>query len=121
MNFNYFISEEEFRFVIEAVDLVARDGWRLLPEYDFEPETALWRHRDGMPEPPMSLHDLEFGRGGIRYEDHRHTAGPAEYPRYLAEARRILGEHRPPRGDGPPLDAEAESLRWFPLPAEVPA
>ena len=29
VNFNYFISEAVFDFVVEAVDLVAREGWRL--------------------------------------------------------------------------------------------
>ncbi len=30
VNFNYFISEAVFEFLLDAVDLVARDGWRLL-------------------------------------------------------------------------------------------
>ena len=37
VNFNYFISEAVFRFILDAVDLVATDGWRLLPEYAFDP------------------------------------------------------------------------------------
>ena len=52
VNFNYFISEAVFEFLLDAVDLVATDGWRLLPDYAFEPATGLWRHRAGRPEPP---------------------------------------------------------------------
>ncbi len=44
VNFNYFIGEEEFSYILEAVHMVGRDGWRLLPLYRFDPETALWRH-----------------------------------------------------------------------------
>ena len=54
VNFNYFISEAVFEFILDAVDLVATDGWRLLPDYAFEPATGLWRHRPAVPEPPAS-------------------------------------------------------------------
>ena len=39
VNFNYFISEAVFEFILEAVELVASEGWRLLPQYRFEPAT----------------------------------------------------------------------------------
>ena len=40
VNFNYFISEAVFAFILDAVELVASDGWRLLPHYRFEPATG---------------------------------------------------------------------------------
>src|SRR6185437_14620541 len=33
VNFNYFISEAVFDFLVRAVLLIARDGWRLTPWY----------------------------------------------------------------------------------------
>src|SRR5512144_1718977 len=39
VNFNYFISEAVFDYIVAAVGLVAREGWRLLPWYRFEPAT----------------------------------------------------------------------------------
>ena len=47
INFNYFISEAVLDYVVEAVGLVAEHGWRLLPDYRFEPATGMWRHRGG--------------------------------------------------------------------------
>ena len=47
VNFNYFISEAVFSFILDAVDLVATEGWRLLPDYTFDPTNGLWRHRAG--------------------------------------------------------------------------
>ena len=47
VNFNYFISEAVFEFILEAVERVATDGWRLLPEYRFDPLTGLWTHVGG--------------------------------------------------------------------------
>src|SRR5437588_12525815 len=60
VNFNYFISEPVFEYILDAVDLVADEGWRLLPEYRFEPLTGLWTHMNGQPEPPLSLNDFTF-------------------------------------------------------------
>ena len=40
VNFNYFISEAVFEFILGAVELVASDGWRLLPHYRFEPDSG---------------------------------------------------------------------------------
>jgi hypothetical protein len=58
VNFNYFISEKVFEFILDAVDLVASEGWRLLPDYRFHPLSRLWSHRAGPPEAPLSLQDI---------------------------------------------------------------
>jgi selenocysteine lyase/cysteine desulfurase len=118
VNFNYFISEEEFAYLVEAVHLVAEQGWRLLPEYEFEPSTALWRHRAGAPEPPMSLHDVRFDAEGIHQPDLVHTEPVEALPRYVEEARRILAAAGGEGGGPSPLDPAAEALRWFLLPGE---
>ena len=117
VNFNYFISEEEFRFIVEAVALIATHGWRMLPLYRFETETALWRHRDGIPEPPMSLHEVDFTGDTVSGEVHRQPA--TRFPDYLAEAAEIMTSTTPELVDGNPLPADAESLRWFALPGDV--
>src|SRR4029450_13231969 len=45
-------SEVVFRYLLEAVHLVADQGWKLLGDYRFDPATALWRHRRGRVGPP---------------------------------------------------------------------
>ena len=72
VNFNYFISEAVFEFILDAVDLVATEGWRLLADYEFLPATGLWRHRDGTPEPPLSLRDIRYEDGVMTWPSHRH-------------------------------------------------
>ena len=42
VNFNYFLSDAVADYIIEAVRLVARDGWRLLGDYRFDTATGLW-------------------------------------------------------------------------------
>jgi hypothetical protein len=124
VNFNYFISDAVFEFILDAVDLVASDGWRLLPDYAFEPATGLWRHRDGTPEPPHSLRDVAYDDdGAMRWPSHRHHEPESRLAAYLDEARAILA--RPPRAlAGPTIQAGAvgedfEALRWFLLPEEA--
>jgi selenocysteine lyase/cysteine desulfurase len=127
VNFNYFISEAVFAYITEAVAMVARDGWRLLPWYRFEAATGMWRHAAGSPEPPLSLHDVSFSGDGVSYPAHRHEAGEEALDGHLAEAARILADPvavlgEPPAPEGPPLaGGDFESLRWFWLPDEVRA
>ena len=52
------------RFILDAVDLVATEGWRLLPWYRFDAATGLWRHAAGLAEPPMSLDAVSFDPKG---------------------------------------------------------
>jgi len=123
VNFNYFISEAVFRFVLDAVDLVASEGWRLLPDYTFEPASGLWRHRDGLPEPPLSLRDIRFEDGTMTWPAHRHREPESRLAVYLDEARERLAA--PARRLAAPTIApgsvgpDFEDLRWFLLPEDV--
>jgi selenocysteine lyase/cysteine desulfurase len=125
VNFNYFISEAVFDYIVAAVVLVAREGWRLLPWYRFEPATGMWRHAAGSPEPPLSLRDVAFSGDGVSYPAHRHHLAESALDDHLAEAERILADPvavlgAPPEPAGAPLVGEDfEHLRWFWLPDEV--
>ncbi len=122
VNFNYFISEAVFEFILDAVDLVASEGWRLLPQYRFDPVTGLWRHRDGLVEPPLSLADISYEGGRMGYTAHRHREPESRLTGYLDEARALLAA-LPPTPPGEPLEVgpDFEALRWFLLPDEAAA
>ena len=119
VNFNYFIGEDEFTYIVEAVRLIARLGWAMLPRYRFDIATGTWRHRDGVPTPPMSLDGMSFIDEAT--PDDPLSAGTDSYPDYLAEAERLLRDaashHELPAVDG--LDDEAEALRWFAVGSET--
>ncbi len=119
VNFNYFIGEPTFAFILDAVHLVADMGWRLLPHYRFDPTTALWSHVNRDPHSVMSLDEVAFTAAGIAHPDRRRTAPEEALASYLDEARRVLV------GAGPAaqvvasdLGTDFEKLRWFPLPDE---
>jgi hypothetical protein len=103
--------------MLEAVHLIADLGWRLLPLYEYEPETAIWRHRDGLPKPPTSLNDVDFATGRVMALPL--TAPVEDLMTYLTEAREILSRDPAPDGDSPDLGPEVERLRWFPNPEEI--
>jgi len=120
VNFNYFISETVFDYIVEAVALVAREGWRLLPDYRFEPETGLWRHRRAAADPPLRLSHVAYGDDGqMRYPRHDDRAPETALAGYLAEARRLLAGPSTSDLPGPGnlVSADFEHLRWFELPA----
>jgi hypothetical protein len=92
VNFNYFISETVFDFILGAVELVASDGWRLLPHYRFEPSTGLWRHSGGMAEPPIRSSSMAISRrcAGFRYLP-RWPGGRKQGQTRLFRVRRRIG------------------------------
>jgi selenocysteine lyase/cysteine desulfurase len=120
VNFNYFITDAVFEYILAAVSLAATEGWRLLPAYRFDEATGLWHHAGSRGEPPMSLRDVTYAGGEMRYTAHRHRAPESALAGYLDEARRILAV----QPDGRPvtahrLTADFEALRWFWLPEEI--
>ena len=120
VNFNYFLSDAVADYVVDAVRLVARDGWRLLGDYLFDPLTGRWRHRDGLVEPP---HPARRGRA-------TRTTGRCSCPAPTPAVARSCSpstcatappSSRPPRrptwrSTRPACRADFEHLRWFDLP-----
>jgi len=122
ISFNYFISEAVFRYLVEAVNLVAAHGWKLLPDYHFDPATGLWWHRRGRPDPPLRLSQLHYAADGSLQYPREHTLAPEEsLADHLAEARALFADvQAEPSCDihPPGVAEEFEQLRWFDLPAE---
>ena len=121
LNFNYFISEETFEFIVRAVELVADRGWCLLPYYTFDPDNALWRHRDGLAAPPLTLHDIHYEAGELKYPHRRTSGGETALADYLEAAERIFDEAEAssPAVEHVELGEGFEELRWFPMPEEL--
>ncbi|MGO9901669.1 MAG: aminotransferase class V-fold PLP-dependent enzyme [Solirubrobacteraceae bacterium] len=123
VNFNYFLSEATFDYILEAVHFIADEGWKLLPLYRFDPYSGLWHHENGRPRPALTLHDVSFASGTMEFQGPRATEPESALASYLAEAHRIVRELQaaPPCeiAHGPALTDEFEAIRWFPLPHEA--
>jgi selenocysteine lyase/cysteine desulfurase len=119
VNFNYFIPEEVFSFLVDAVHFIAAEGWRFLPQYDFDAESGLWLHHDRPRQAALGLEDLSYREGRLSCDSVHLTEPITVLSRYLDEARGLLASAdstTPDGGDRRFLDDKLEPLRWFPLP-----
>lgn len=124
VNFNYFLSEMQFQFLLDAIHLVATEGWRLLPHYDFNPDTGTWKHRTQVGNQILKLAEISYRAGKLEYRSRHATEPEWALPGYLDEAKRIIAAAvtlAPEETERPAaaLTADFEELRWFPLPSEV--
>lgn len=120
VNFNYFISETVFEYLLEAVELVAEHGHRLLPRYDLDAVSGRFTYRGARPPELRRLTELSYAGGKLSYRVRHATEPESALAGHLDEARRIL--------TAPPVDLDPrdpipppgfELLRWFVLPSEA--
>ncbi len=122
VNFNYFLSDAVADYMVDAVLMVARDGWRLLGDYAFDAATGLWRHRQGVVEPPLRLTDVRYDeQGRLVGPAPRHRGGEELLADHLRDAAAVLAASAEPDLGGVlsafPGVGDLEHLRWFDLPA----
>lgn len=119
INFNYFVSDAVVDYLIEAVRMVAHDGWRLLGDYLFDPATGRWRHRDGVVSPPLSLRDVSYAGGRVSMPSNLATGGEELLAEHLRDGAAVLAAATGPDLSAHPgnVSADFEHLRWFDLPA----
>ncbi len=118
LNFNYFIDEQEFQYLLRAVELVAEYGWRLLPFYHFDATSGAWNFQGKREELPANLKTFNFvdycertactspgviGLGGVCDTAEREL-------RRSGRSGRFCELH---------LSEASERLRWFLLPQEA--
>lgn len=129
VNFNYFISEATFQYILRAVAWVADHGWRLLPYYRFDPLSGMWRHKNEPSQTVMHLSDLHYGdTGRLEYRSVDDRCDESILQHHLAEAQRLAASlettgspasRQVGADDYDTINGESfESLRWFDLPRE---
>lgn len=117
VNFNYFLSQQTCDYIMEAVHLIAEHGWKLLGEYEFLPESGLWRHRGGHTMTPVSLHDVQLTGSELESGYVHLQQDESELESNLAFARQLFAKDPDLSIGENALPSEAEPLRWFPLTA----
>ena len=123
VNFNYFVSTAMVDYIVDAVNMVADHGAKLLPLYRFDPFTGLWHHREARARPPVSLHDVSYTGAGMQFGAPRSTAPESVLRDQLDEAAALIARlEDEPAGEtieDPVLPSSYEAIRWFPLPGEA--
>ena len=46
VNFNYFVSNEEIDYILDAIEFISIFGWMFLPHYKFDVDIGNWVNRD---------------------------------------------------------------------------
>lgn len=118
LNFNYFIDEQEFEYLLGAIALVAEHGWRLLPCYHFDVQAGVWRYQGQRAQYRSDLSTLHF----LDYQqaDHGQTGQAINLESALDSAAQRLLSTVPLAGSSSlALRESAQRLRWFVLPQEV--
>lgn len=126
VNFNYFISDTVFEFLMDGIEFIAEHGWKLLVDYEFESDTGQWRHKKFGDTQVKRLHDVSYRAGRIEYRSRHATEPEWALPGYLDEAHKTLERRMEALGVPEPeskstMSPDFEALRWFPLPNEIHA
>ncbi|XP_060606543.1 uncharacterized protein LOC132758858, partial [Ruditapes philippinarum] len=127
INLPYFLDEESLEYSLEAVKLVAEEGWKLLPQYMFNPEYGEWRQRDFQVFKDRKwLGHISYNSGEMSYKvPPLVNKGPLpdNYKDCLQKARELFsqaGKTRQQLADHFLMfDEASKPLRWFLLPSEA--
>ncbi|XP_052802193.1 uncharacterized protein LOC128232585 [Mya arenaria] len=89
VNLSYFLDNETADFIIEAVNMVTKHGWKLLPEYSFDPFTGSWKHKSFSNTMESQLESLSsFDPTGNKTSEQ--TGKPTDYQTVLQKARDLF-------------------------------
>ena len=118
LNFNYFIDENEFEYLLRAVELVATLGWRMLPFYQVDPKSGVWRYQGQSNPMASSLDEFKFAEYCQRSNGAKNVKVSLDGVYDTAE--KVLLDTSV-YTEVPPLilGDKSERLRWFVLPQEV--
>lgn len=123
LNFNYFISEQEFEYLLAALELVAEHGWRLLPCYRYDAAHGVWRHQNQHASREDLLANLCWMQAELatsRRPDTSLTGPQPDFQALLAQAARVLSATLyDTDAEDLCLSVAHESLRWFMQPGEA--
>jgi selenocysteine lyase/cysteine desulfurase len=90
LNFNYFIPEEEFQFIVNSLIWISEHGWKLMNAYSFDEDEALWLHKSRSKSKLNSIGDFitnqpVLNRGSDSERNEKRSS-------YFEEADRIAEE-----------------------------
>ncbi|KAK9875710.1 hypothetical protein WA026_009507 [Henosepilachna vigintioctopunctata] len=125
----YFINDNELAYIMEAVKMVATEGWKLLPQYVVDLESGEWRHyTNAITKDRKWLSSIRYVDGKMTMNERR-ISGPGLFPQNYSEclqtARNLFNRARKSANRKSfndqelNFDARSENIRWFMLPQEA--
>ncbi len=123
----WFASDEEIDYILDALEMVAKDGWKLLPQYEFDTETGSLQHFSKTAHLDKKwLNDLDlYQESKFQRDSHDEQAESMAWPGLITEAQKAFESARSvARRINVPdqrslFSGNANKLRWFILPYEA--
>ncbi|XP_033107434.1 cysteine desulfurase SufS-like [Anneissia japonica] len=139
LNLPYFASHEVVKYILDAVVDVAKNGWKLLPQYSFNKTSGSWFHQlkgqtiNGKDIVLDSLHNNDYYDGRFNCQrcpyEVKHESGKARsqtFQKYLSYARKVYRgavskSHEVTVTDYCTIESSgvSEELIWFMQPHEA--
>ena len=92
----YFFSNEAASYIISAITMVAQHGWKLLPQYRFDPESGLFQHHQHRNMDRIWLSSLSFenitSSSSLSPSPPLPPSPPPSYEEMLTNAKRIFDD-----------------------------
>ncbi|XP_072020829.1 probable cysteine desulfurase [Amphiura filiformis] len=136
INLPYFASDSVIDYILDAIDMVATHGWKLLPQYRFDETTGAWTHRAGLKMKGAgfeSLYDISYAQGFFEMKSDDQSLEHLNAPHnqlvgFLDEGRQLLDKVVETNtifdaaNDKPlTLENEFEGFVWFLEPRDAAA
>ncbi len=110
MNFNYFISESQFQYLLDAIDLIAESGWKLVPYYQYDAHLGVWLFQGDRPELPVSLFSSSYLQDNVLGD----LESEPDYVQLLEQAKQQLHSSREDQLQfNLPEEIDNDDFYWF--------
>ena len=125
LNFNYFIGDDTFDYLLRAVELIAEHGWKLLDKYNYDADRGIWVCTESQTPALCDLGQITFDMGGFQSPNTCCYGQKQPLSTYLALAEDLLtdpdlvGKEFTKAKPTPLLPEKYEALRWFGLPCDI--
>ncbi|KAF2344788.1 hypothetical protein FHG87_024456, partial [Trinorchestia longiramus] len=127
LGLSFTASDEEVEFVLRSVELVCRDGWKLLPQYICNHQTGEWKHRrQQVFKGRQWLGNVSYAGGVFSVRHQEPVKDGASYKNCLAAAQqaflhasKVVRQFPDTSADQLILSPESQQLRWFMMPSEA--
>jgi selenocysteine lyase/cysteine desulfurase len=113
---NYFTSNAEIEYILDAVAVIAEKGFKLLPDYEVSEKTGIWHHRHHK----RKLLDLDWS-GNECDESPQHIDFPSLMHQALTQFEQPakLGTEECSQGRSKECDVVRHKHRWFTLASDL--
>lgn len=86
VNFNYFFSDEDIDYILDAIEFVCEFGWLFLPHYTFDKDSGVWVNRSESEQKQRSwLGAIDYSSGAIQYQNSSDPTLRGSFPFFVGE------------------------------------